>query len=63
MATEWIAFVVGMFVGCFILIAAGSLYPEGTKLYKQGQTDALSGHVVYELKDQSDGTRTWERKK
>ena len=31
-----------------------------TKAYKQGQIDALTGKVKYELVEHDDGTRTWE---
>lgn len=31
--------------------------------YRQGQIDSLTGKVKYELKIQSDSTKTWEYKK
>lgn len=33
-----------------------------TTLYKQGQIDAINGKIMYELKQQPDGTTAWERK-
>lgn len=34
-------------------------YREG---YKQGQIDALSGSIEYELRENKDGSKTWEEK-
>ena len=62
MGNEFIAFLVGIFAGTGFLIIVGANFPEYTSLYKMGQIDALSGKIVFVLKDQPDGTRTWERK-
>ena len=50
------------FFGSIAVIVFALLFPEHTSLYKQGQVDALSGKVLFELKDKSDGTREWVRK-
>jgi hypothetical protein len=39
-----------------------TFWPEYTDSYKQGQIDALSGKVIYELKTQPNGEKTWKRK-
>ena len=49
------------FVSIIIMVSA-FVFPEYTTTYKQGQIDALSGKVIFELKDKSDGTREWVRK-
>ena len=51
-------YVLGMVNAFFVIFSFG----EYTQLYKQGQIDALSGKVVFELKKQEDNTVIWERK-
>lgn len=55
----------GFAVGfCFGVAFTGLLVlflPEYTKAYTKGQIDALSGKVVVYLKENSDGSRQWER--
>lgn len=43
---------------CSLLFLALSEY-----LYKNGQVDALTGKVKYELVTNADSTKTWEQKK
>jgi hypothetical protein len=38
------------------------VFSEHTTLYRQGQIDALSGKILFELKEKSDGTSEWVRK-
>ena len=53
--------VVACFLGMgFILMYSDIIKKES---YKQGQIDALTGKVKYELKIQVDSTKTWEVKK
>lgn len=51
-------YVLGIVTAFFMMVSFG----EYTQLYKQGQIDALSGKVVFELKKQEDNTVIWERK-
>lgn len=44
-----------------VLISIGMWINSGD--YKQGQIDALSGVVKFELVQHPDGTKTWEEKK
>ena len=48
-------FVAGMLLGIFVwhIITSGD--------YKQGQVDALTGKIRYELIVNEDSTKTWER--
>ncbi len=56
-----ISFLLGAFLVLVIVLITLTLYPESNKLYKQGQIDALTGKIEYELVVQIDSTRTWER--
>lgn len=56
-----VAFCFGIIVGIAIFVAAASGFAEHTVLYKQGQVDALTGKVAFELKQQKDGSTQWER--
>ena len=49
-------------VGAWIFVLFAISFEEHTKPYKQGQIDALSGKVLFELKKHSDGSVKWERK-
>jgi hypothetical protein len=51
-----------MIVGGGIVIGASFSLDTHTKLYKAGQIDALSGKVLFELKQQPDNTVVWVRK-
>jgi small basic protein len=51
-------YVLGIVTAFFVIFSFG----EYTQLYKQGQIDALSGKVAFELKKQEDNTVIWERK-
>ena len=56
--TGIIWFLVGVFISvCFVLI-----WNPGEIYYRQGQIDALTGKVEYELKSNPDSTVTWYRK-
>jgi len=41
------------------IITGGAI--DSTGRYRQGQIDALTGKVKYELRVNSDSTRTWEK--
>lgn len=51
-------YILGMVTAFFVIFSFG----EYTQLYKQGQIDALSGKIMFELKKQEDNTVIWERK-
>lgn len=54
---------VGMVLGVGLFGIVLSAMSEHTTFYKQGQIDAISGQkILFELKQQPDGTVTWERK-
>ena len=53
---------VGFFAGVIVVIGLSMTFYEYTSLYKKGQVDALSGKVIFELKQQDDGSVLWERK-
>lgn len=55
-------FFAGVGIGAAVIVGATSLLSENTVLYKQGQIDALTGKVKFELKTQTDGTKIWQRK-
>ena len=42
-------FLVGFLFGALLFLVAASLFPTGTRPYRQGQIDALSGILHYEL--------------
>jgi tryptophan-rich sensory protein len=58
---EWFMFYMYFIITiiCF-LFSFLVLYEDS---YKQGQIDALTGTIKYELVTQSDSTKTWERVK
>jgi hypothetical protein len=58
----WLTFFIGYFVSAFFIFGVLMMFHDRTLLYKQGQIDALSGKIVYELKQQPDGSVTWVRK-
>ena len=62
MSDAAISLLCGYVLGIVTAFLMMSLLGEYTKLYKQGQIDALSGKVVFELKKQGDNTVIWERK-
>lgn len=62
MGNEGIAFIIGIILGAAVIVISSGIFVENTMPYKAGQIDALSGKVLYELKDQPDGTRIWVRK-
>lgn len=57
-----IAFVIGLVSGLAILVLTIVFFPQYSVLYKRGQIDALNGKVLFELKQQPDGTTKWIRK-
>jgi hypothetical protein len=61
MKNEIYAFMSGIIVGVAILFATLSLFYDHTAFYKQGQIDALSGKVAFELKKQPNGSTLWKR--
>jgi hypothetical protein len=62
MNETWWAFCSGIILGGGIVIGASMSMDTHTKLYKAGQIDALSGKVLFELKQQPDNTVIWVRK-
>jgi hypothetical protein len=60
--SEFAAWVAGVFIGTAFTLIMHQAFQENTVAYKQGQVDAVSGKMLYELKDKPDGTREWERK-
>ena len=59
MESDFAGVIIGFLLGvvCTILV-----YDIGDP-YGQGQIDALTGNVKYELVSHPDGTKTWESKK
>jgi hypothetical protein len=62
MDETWRAFCFGAIFGGGIVIGTSFSLDTHTKLYKAGQIDALSGKVLFELKQQPDNTVIWVRK-
>lgn len=63
MKTDWFT----VFIAC-IFTAAATLasvrsFEEDSGLYKQGQIDAMNGKILYELKENTDGTSSWVKMK
>lgn len=52
----WCGFMIGMVVTLLIIMV---IYC-GMDPYKQGQVDALTGNVKYELVTQDDSTKVWK---
>jgi hypothetical protein len=61
MSSEIYAFCAGIFAGVMLFVGVSSAMYDRTSFYKQGQIDALSGKVVFELKKQEDGSTKWQR--
>ena len=59
---NWIIFFMGFFLGALLFMITLLAYETDTTLYKHGQIDAINGKIMYELKQQPDGTTVWERK-
>ena len=57
-----LAFVIGLVSGLAILVLTMEFFPQYSVPYKRGQIDALNGKVLFELKQQPDGTTQWIRK-
>lgn len=55
-------FIWGCVFGACFLGLISIITEDSTRLYRQGQIDALTGKVVYELKKQSDGSTAWVKK-
>lgn len=49
--------VLGFFIGVVILMVLTGIYWSG---YRNGQVDALTGHIEYEKVTHRDSTVTWE---
>ena len=57
-------FIRGLLIGAILTLLVGTLYvnPKHEKKgHRQGQIDALTGKIHYELITHDDSTRTWER--
>ena len=59
---KWAIFIIGLVLGMLLFVGLTALAPKNNSWYRNGQTDALTGKVHYELKKQKDGTTSWERK-
>ena len=57
------SFTGGMIVATIIIGTCFGAFGEHTTFYKQGQIDAITGNVKYELVKQPDGTTIWQRKR
>lgn len=55
-------FVMGLWVGILIFVVGSVVFQEHTSNYKHGQIDAINGKILFELKQQPDGTTAWTRK-
>jgi len=57
-----IVFTVGIAIGIIFGFALSFICDPMIKKegYKQGQIDAFNNKIKYELKEQSDGSKTWE---
>lgn len=55
-------FIMGIVLGIFLFVML-AMSPIVDSYYKQGQIDALSGHIKYELITNSDSTKTWRKEK
>ena len=62
MGNEGLAFTIGLSLGAAFIVIMSGIFVEYSTFYKSGQIDALTGRVLFELKDQPDGTRVWVRK-
>lgn len=51
-----------LFLALIIFLGLLCMFASYSGGYRQGQIDALTGNVVYELVEHPDGTKTWERK-
>ena len=54
-------FFTGMFLGFVLVFIILSLNPICNRYYKNGQIDALTGNVEFNLVTKPDSTREWER--
>lgn len=52
----------GVWCGIMMTFGFTNLFYDQLYAYKQGQIDAMTGKMQFELKQQSDGTVKWERK-
>lgn len=59
---EKMTFALGMLVGMLFVFILVKTFEDRTFMYKQGQIDALSGNVKFELKVQKNGETIWVRK-
>ena len=46
---------------CFLIGVFWTHFVMDKDVYKNGQVDALSGNIKYELVEHKDGTKTWEK--
>lgn len=60
--SSFIAWLFGWVCCTVFFIVLYAIFPTHSGIYRQGQIDALSGKVHYELVKQSNGTVTWQRK-
>ena len=62
---QWLEFLTGVVVGAALIFIVITFVLDGSttsSYYKQGQIDALTGKVHYELVTKNDSTKTWEYK-
>jgi len=55
-------YLVGYIAGMLTIGGLLHMFSEHTVFYKQGQVDALSGKIQFELKTNPDQTTEWESK-
>ena len=58
--TKWEMYWIGVTSGMLLAIIMMLILGTPDSRYKDGQVDALTGKVKYELVVQDDSTRTWE---
>lgn len=56
---HWEGIIVGVSIGLLLMLIVLPIVDN--KNYKEGQIDAFTGKIVYELVVQDDSTRTWEK--
>lgn len=57
-----VVFLWGCTTGVVLLWILMATNVEYSKPYKQGQIDAINGKIIFDLKENPDGTTEWKRK-
>lgn len=61
--TILIVLAIGIIMGCCIMSIISIICEEDMPAYKQGQVDAVTGRMRFELRMMPDGTITWQPKR